>query len=131
MKSNKKSTAKQDAEIVRLFNAGMPQTHIAKKFGFKRGVVRRVLAVAFGHVPRPRHSAGRCWAGKNYVNPDEVMRQARAAEKHLPPDNRTMWEQWMPRPGRSALDDKLREPEKPRYVISAYEAKRMDSNEVA
>lgn len=98
---NKATTPEMEDEIKRLWANGMAKCDIIRQIGVGRSVVDRVLTVA---APvRVYHTVDR--GGFRRVN-DERYQIFKAEEKSLPPDDRGPNEQWMPRPGRSALDQK-------------------------
>jgi hypothetical protein len=93
----------QENEIRRRFNEGATQRSLAHEYGVGRAVIARVVGKR-SYLRGDTHysEAGRQGGRDN----DHRHRLFKAAEKALPPDTRSRWEQWMPRPGRSALDQK-------------------------
>lgn len=120
------TTPAQEAAIIERFRNGESQISIANDMGLSTSVVGRVI----GNKPsgRTEYDRPRQRQVTNTDALDAAYRRFREDEKRLPPDTRGRWEQWMPRPGRSALDQKLaREQDAPRgrlCSVSAVEGRR-------
>lgn len=101
------TTPAQEAAIIERFRNGESQISIANDMGLHRCVIGRVI----GNKPSGRTAYDRPKQRQvtNSESLDAAYARFREEEKKLPPDTRGRWEQWMPRPGRSALDAKLAE----------------------
>lgn len=99
------TTPAQEAAIIERFRNGESQISIANDMGLHRCVIGRVI----GNKPSGRTAYDRPKQRQvtNSKSLDAAYKRFKEEERKLPPDTRSRWEQWMPRPGRSALDQKL------------------------
>ena len=98
---NKSTTPEMEDEIRKMWADDKPKCEIMRRFGLGRSVVDRVLTAHLPSGTAVNHTVE--GGGFRKVN-DEQYKLFKAEEKNLPPDDRGPYEQWMPRPGRSALD---------------------------
>jgi hypothetical protein len=93
----------QVAEVLRRWKNDERQVDIALDYGVPKHIIQQVIKT---HNAQKR-SMFRSEAGQPVrQDAEKRLQEKRMRERQLPPDTRTRWEQWMPRPGLSALDQK-------------------------